>query len=74
VATALSSQTQTLNTIDASGGLQLSSSLPDGISFNLSSDTFRKALSRSVQANETLSIKRINWEQNRCVEARALTK
>lgn len=63
----LVSQTQTLETLGAEGGLQLSSSMESGLSFDLRATALQAISRQSLLPNETISIKKVDWARNRWV-------
>jgi hypothetical protein len=65
VKTALASQTHTLETLGAEGGLQLDSSLETGIRFRLNAGALASASFRVLLPNQTMTIKKVDWTHNR---------
>lgn len=62
---ALASQSETLETLGAGQGLQLGPSLDTGLRFRLNASALQSSSFRSLSANQTITIKKVDWAQSR---------
>jgi hypothetical protein len=69
VCAALASQSETLETLGAGQGLQLGPSLDTGLRFSLNATALQSTSFRSLSANQTITIKKVDWANNRSVSS-----